>query len=136
MEWIWPRKQVWYCNRMKNDLHSEWEVIDLGEPSKIIGIEIKRSSEGILISQKHYIESILQSEEMDRANPVATPLDPNVKLTPDPDGSEGSKSNSFARLLGELQFVVNSTRPDIVHAVNRLASYIANLSMQHIGALK
>jgi len=26
--------------KMKKDIHTEWETTDLGEPSKIIGIEI------------------------------------------------------------------------------------------------
>jgi len=57
-------------------------------------------------------------------------------LVPNPDGSEGNRSNSFARLLGELQFLANSTQPDIAFAVNQLAAYTANPSLQHVTALK
>jgi len=64
------------------------------------------------------------------------PLDPNTPLVPNPEGNVRDRSNSFARLLGELQFIVNATRPDIAYAVNRLASYTANPSIQHVGALK
>jgi len=63
-------------------------------------------------------------------------LDPNAPLVPNPEGNDSDCSNSFARLLGELQYIANMTRPDIVYAVNRLASYMANPSLQHIGALK
>ena len=73
---------------------------------------------------------------MENVNPVTMPMDLNMKLKPNPDGNEGSQSNSFAKLLGELQFLVNVTRPDITYAVNRLAAYTANLSLQHVGALK
>ncbi len=121
---------------MKSDIRSEWEVTDLGEPAKIVGIEITRKERSITISQERYIETILESEGMQRANPVAMPLDPNETLVPNPDGNEGSRSNSYARLLGELQFLANATRPDIAYAVNRLASYTANPSMQHTSALK
>ncbi len=122
--------------KMKADIRTEWETTDLGEPSKIIGIEITRSSNGIFIGQKAYIESILRREGMERANPVAMPLDPGSPLLPNPDGNEGDQSNSYARVLGELQFVANATRPDIAYAVSRLASYTANPSLQHVGALK
>ena len=64
------------------------------------------------------------------------PLDLNALLVPNPEGNDGDRSNSFARLLGELQFIANATRPDIAYAVNRLASYTANPSMQHVGVLK
>jgi hypothetical protein len=64
------------------------------------------------------------------------PLDPNVKFEPNPDGNEGDRSNAYARVLGELQFLANATRPDISYAVSRLASYTANPSLTHTGALK
>ena len=64
------------------------------------------------------------------------PLDPNIKLEPNPDENEGNQSNSFARLLGELQYLANNMRPDITFGVNRLASYTANPSLQHVTALK
>jgi len=55
---------------------------------------------------------------------------------PNPEGNDGNHSNSFARLLGELQYIANATRPDISYMVNRLASYTANPSLQHTTAIK
>jgi len=109
----------------------------LGEPSKIVSIEITCMSDAVTISQKKYIETILKNERMYDANPMAMPMDPNMRLEPNPDGNEGgNRSNSYARLLGELQFLANATRPDIAYAVNRLAAYSANPTLQHAGALK
>jgi hypothetical protein len=73
---------------------------------------------------------------MKRANPVAMPLDPNIPLEDNPEGNEGDQSNAYACALGELQYLANATRPDISYAVNRLAAYMANPSLQHTGALK
>ena len=120
----------------KASLEAEWKLTDLGEPVKIIGIEITLSNHSITISQCQYLESILQKEHMDKANTVGMLLDPNVILEPNPDGSTGDRSNSYARLIGELQFIVNTTRPDIAHVISRLSSYTANPTMQHISALK
>ena len=119
-----------------SDIRSVWEITDLGEPTKIVGIEITQTGDKITISQKIYINAILEREGLSGINSVTTPLDPNVKLEPNPDGNEGNRSNSFARVLGELQFLANCTRPDIAFAVNRLASYTANPSLQHFAALK
>ena len=110
--------------------------MDLSEPQKIIGIEITRTPESIMISSTRYIESILRKEGHEHCNSVSTPLNPNVQLVPNPNGEIGNHSNSFARLLGELQYVANATRPNISYAVNRLASYTANPSLQHTTALK
>jgi len=45
-------------------------------------------------------------------------------------------SNDYAHILGELQYIANTTHPDIAYAVNRLASYTSNPSIQHYSALK
>jgi hypothetical protein len=121
---------------MKDNLKSEWQMTDLGEPSKIVGIEITIDDRSVTISQKKYIENILIKEGLEKANPVSMPLDPNMPLVSNPDKGEADRSNSYARLLGELQFLANATRPDIAFAVNRLASYTADPSLQHVTALK
>jgi hypothetical protein len=74
----------------KLDLHTKWEMTDLGEPTKIIGIEITQTDDSITLSQKIYIESILECEGLSEINSVATPLDPNIKLVPNPDGNKGN----------------------------------------------
>ena len=122
--------------RTKTSLEAEWELTDLGEPVKIVGIEIALGDCSVTISQCQYLESILQKEGMDRANPVGMLLEHNTKFEPNPDGNVGSRSNSYARLMGELQFIANATRPDIAYAVSKLSSYTANPSMQHVTMLK
>jgi hypothetical protein len=55
---------------------------------------------------------------------------------PNPNGNVGDRSNAYTSLLGKLQYIATATRPDIAYAVNRLASYTANPSLQHHTALK
>ena len=119
--------------RMKTDIKSEWEVTDLGELTKIVGIEITRQGDLITISQVRYI---VRREGMLHVNPIATPLDPHIAIEPNPQGNKGSRSNAYTKVLGELQYLANAMRPDIAYAVNHLTSYTANLSLQHMGALK
>ena len=121
---------------MKKDICTEWETTDMGEPSKIVSIEISQTPEAITILQKQSIQCILEQQGLTEANPVQMPLDLNNKILPNPDGNEGNRSNSYAQLLGELQFVANSMSPNIAFAVNCLASYTANPSMQYTMALK
>lgn len=120
---------------MKDNICFQWETTDMGDSTKIIGIEITHKDD-FTISQQKYIKSILQCEHMENANPVATPLDPNIKIQHNPDGNEGNQSNSFAKLLRELQFLANVTRPNIAYTMNQLAVYTAHPSLQHTGALK
>jgi len=74
---------------MEDNVKSEWQMTKLREPSKIIGIKITIDERLVTISQKKYIENILEKEGLKRANPVGMPLDPNTPLEPNPDGNEG-----------------------------------------------
>src|SRR6202162_4080175 len=121
---------------MKGSIESKWQATDLGEPSKIIGIEITIMLEYLRISQGKYVENLFRKENMAEANPVGMPLDPNVKIGLNLVYNEPNRSNSYAKLLGELQYIANTTRPDISYAINKLASYTANPSLEHYGSLK
>jgi hypothetical protein len=124
-------------NKMKNELKEIFEITDLGEPSKIVGIEIDRDREHhtITISQKQYTESILQKEGLENMNPVGMPMDPNIKLNPS-EGEPGDGHNNYASLIGSLMYLAVATRPDIAYAVYRLGSYMSNPNMSHWSAAK
>jgi len=79
---------------------------------------IDHTDNTITISQQSYIESILKCKNLTDCNHVSTPMYLKVKILPNPEGNEGSRSNYFTQLLGELKFLANATRPDITFAVN------------------
>jgi hypothetical protein len=118
-------------DQMKNDIRTKWETMDMGELNKIVGIGITQFPEEISISQKQSIQNILQRQGLADASPVQMPLDLNVRIKLNLDGNEGDRSNVYAQLLDELQFIANVMRPNIAYAINQLASYTANPSMQH-----
>ncbi len=120
----------------KANLEAEWELTDLGEPVKIVGIKITLGNHSITILQWQYLESVLKKEGMDKANSVSMLLDPNVAPEPNLDGNIGDYSNLYAQLIGKLQFIANATRPNITYAISKLLAYTANLTMQHVTALK
>ena len=53
-----------------SDIRSIWEVTILGEPTKIVGIEITQTDDSITISQKMYIQSILECEGYSGSNTI------------------------------------------------------------------
>ena len=123
-------------NNLKEELNSTFDITDLGEPSKIVGIEIAQSHNSLTISQPQYIDSILKKYKMMDTNSVLTPLDPNVKLSPNENGAKPDHSNDYASLIGSLQYLAVATRPDIAYTINRLAAYTANPSLEHYSAAK
>jgi hypothetical protein len=75
-------------------------------------------------------------ERDDQSKPCWHTYGPDMKLEPNPDENELNHSNSYARLLGSLQYITNSTWLDICYAINKLATYTTNPGLQHYRARK
>jgi hypothetical protein len=73
---------------LKGEPRDMFDVTDLGEPLRIVGIEIGQRADSITISQPLYVNSILRKCKMEEANPVSTLLDPNGKLQVNKNGRE------------------------------------------------
>ena len=125
-------------NNLKGELSNLFEITDLGEPNKLIGIEITRDRDNgtLTIKQTKYIEAILEKEKMENANAVSTPLDPNVKLEPQEPQDATTINSNYALLTGSLMYAAIGTRPDIAYAVNKLCSFNNNPGMIHWSAAK
>ena len=70
-------------DKLKNDLSSEFEMKDLGEAKKVLGIEIKRDwkSGKVSLTQKGYLKKILQKFNINGdTKSVSTSLAPHFKL--------------------------------------------------------
>ena len=104
---------------------------DLGVPSYVIGVHIKRHSNGdISLNQRLYIETLLRRFHMEDANTCTTPANPTVKLSKKLEAAtEQEKSDMSKRpyrsLVGALLYVL-LTRPDCAVAVNELARFLNN----------
>jgi hypothetical protein len=120
--------------QLTDDRKTIFDVTDLGEPTMIVGIEITHRKDTLTISQGQYVDSILKKYGMHNVNPVSTPMDPNVKFEPNKEEREPNRSNSYASLIGSLQYLTIATCLDIAYAVNRLAAYTANPSFDHYNA--
>ena len=70
-------------DRVKLQLAASLDMKDLGDLHYFLGIEVIRTLEGILISQRHYVLSMLFKFGMSDCKSVSTPLDRTIKLRPD-----------------------------------------------------
>src|ERR1044072_9747667 len=70
-------------NDLKVKLSKEFDMKDLGDAKKILGIEIlrDRSAKKLWLSQKNYVEDGLKRFDMSRSKPVSTPLANHFKLS-------------------------------------------------------
>ena len=130
-------------NEIQKNLNTHFKVKSLGRPTLLLGIKIKIGDNTIQLSQAHYIDFLLEKYRLKDANPVATPMDPNVKLdmeakeAEEASGKEDLKiGHGYAQLIGSLMYLALATRPDISYAVNRLAQFTSNPKPVHWTALK
>lgn len=116
------------------------EIKDLGEPKLLLGIQIVRNDKTgtITLTQKNYIDAILERFGYSKLKPVSTPLDPHValkkrdaSLAPDPQAIK-----DFQTKLGSLMYAAMGTMPQLAYTVQKLSQFASNPAPEHATALK
>ncbi|KAF3668075.1 hypothetical protein FXO37_09705 [Capsicum annuum] len=76
-------KDLTEIHNLKSQLKSEFEMKDLGAAKKILGMEIRRDREArrLFLTQKKYLEKVLERFGMKEAKPVSNPLAAHFKLS-------------------------------------------------------
>lgn len=83
---------------------------------------LQHNKNELRLSQEHYALEKLQSHDLDKAKSVKYPID---KMHEPFDGKCTKHDYAlFNKIIGELQYLANCTRPDISHAVNHLARFL------------
>ena len=98
---------------------------DMGEADVILGIRIKRSNNGITMTQSHYIEKVLKKFNHYNCSPVSTPLDPSIRLMP--NSGDSVSQLEYSKVIGCLMYAMISTRPDIAYVVGKLTDLLVIL---------
>nr|GEV49966.1 retrovirus-related Pol polyprotein from transposon TNT 1-94 [Tanacetum cinerariifolium] len=62
-------------DELKKSMTREFEMTDIGLMSYYLGIEVKQTDKGIFICQERYAKEILKRFDMDKCNPVGTPIE-------------------------------------------------------------
>ena len=113
-------------------LKKEFEITDLGFAGWLLVLQISYSDRGIHLSQKGYIQKLLDQFGMASAHPVLTPLDTNVKLLP------GATANNteYRSIVGSLMYALTGTRPDLSFTITYLSQFLQTPSSDHMTAAR
>ncbi|GJR97559.1 zinc finger, CCHC-type containing protein [Tanacetum coccineum] len=103
----------------KEFLSSRFSMKDIGEADVILGIRIKHESNGIAISQSHYIEKVLKKFNYFDCTLVSTHMDTSEKLMPN-KGLAVSQLE-YSRVISCLMYAMTCTRPAIAFVVGKLS---------------
>jgi hypothetical protein len=125
-------------NTIIHQLGQLFNMTDEGEIDAYLGVKISRpTSETIELKQPHLIQQILDNMGMkpntktkDKAVPLSTILRRNL------DGEQFGEKWDYRCVIGKLDFLEKSTRPEIVYAIHQCARFLAKPRQSHTNAIK
>ncbi|KAJ3474806.1 hypothetical protein NLI96_g12247 [Meripilus lineatus] len=90
----------------------------------------------ISLSQKHYVEDILERFHMSDCKPVGTPMEPGLRLSASQcpatdEDKQAMASVPYINAVGALMYLAIATRPDISFAVSVLSRFNSNPGPDH-----
>ena len=134
------RKEI---DKLKWQLSREFEMKDLGKAKKILGIEIIRDeNKGVLkISQRAYLEKVLERFGMREAKPVQTPIAQHFKLSSSQcpsieDEKESMEKIPYSSAVGCLMYSMVCTILDLAYAIILISKFMSDPGKEHWRAVK
>ena len=120
-------------NKFKGAISKRFNMKDLGALSYILGMEIKRDREArtLEITQKAYVEKMLQRFGMEECKPVSTPAEGNLARS-----KEAGPDREYMSMIGSLLYAAMVSRPDIAYAVQALGRHLQGTTDEHFVAAK
>ncbi|KAJ9561853.1 LOW QUALITY PROTEIN: hypothetical protein OSB04_007013 [Centaurea solstitialis] len=116
----------------KDDLDKKFSIKDLGNLKYFLGIEVTRTSEGLVLNQRKYILDILEDCGLQGCKPSPFPIEQNLKLDR-ADKEPKVDAGRYRRIVGRLLYL-QATRPDITYSVNVLSQFVADPRQPHLDA--
>lgn len=107
---------------------------DIGTLRYFLGIEVDISPQGYFLSQKKYLQDILQHYNMKHCKPLKLPMDSHLKLRED-TGDCLSDPSDYQQLIGKLIYLT-LTRPDISFPIHVLSKFMHKPTTAHLQAAK
>ncbi|KAJ5666536.1 uncharacterized protein N7477_008984 [Penicillium maclennaniae] len=134
---IFHRRHKHEAHELRDKLMQAYEMKDLGEATRFIGIRITRdrATKRLWISQDAYIEKIAHRFHITPLKPVKTPFPPSPLPAP-PSDHQASPAmiHLYQQKIGSLLYATIMTRPDAAKATQMLSEHLTNPTNQHMDA--
>ena len=116
-----------------------YEVGDTEEVSDYLGVKVQQLKDGtIALTQPHLINSIIKDLHLNHltTKSAKTPASSTAPLRKDPEGIAFDGDFDYRLVVGKLNFLEKSTRPDICLATHQCAKFSSDLKKLHGIAVK
>ncbi|XP_031099802.1 uncharacterized protein LOC116004000 [Ipomoea triloba] len=106
----------------------------VGELSYFLGLQVKKSENGIFVSQSKYARNLVKRFRMNESKVVRTPVPTTERISKDSEGKKVEQT-LYRSMIGGLLYLTAS-RPDLSFGVGICARYQANPMETHLKAVK
>ncbi|XP_024177719.1 uncharacterized mitochondrial protein AtMg00810-like [Rosa chinensis] len=114
----------------KQFLSNQFKLKDMGQLRYLLGIEVARSKQGIVLCQRKYALEVVENAGFLGAKPSRFPVEHNLTLTQG-DGALLQHASQYRRLVGRLIYLT-ITRPDLVYVVHILSQFMDKPRQPHL----
>jgi hypothetical protein len=136
-------KHMKHIDHFKVQLHERFEISNLGELTWLLGLKVEHdhTKHTIMLSQKVYVETILECFNLQDAKPTSIPMAAGAILSTDQSPSTHSEMQDmekvpYQRGIGSIMYAATSTCPDIAFPVAILSQFMHNHRCTHWEAVK
>ncbi|XP_070048982.1 secreted RxLR effector protein 161-like [Nicotiana tomentosiformis] len=106
----------------------------MGELNFFLGLQVKQTPKGTMISQQKYIKELLKIFEIESSKIIDTPISTATHLDLDEPGSPVNEI-MYRGIIGSLLYLMAS-RPDIVFSVGLCTRFKSNPKESHLKVAK
>lgn len=121
-------------NNVKSKLQKAFDLRDMGALHHCLGIRFTHVGGEMRLSQKVYIENLIDKFNMTDCKPACTPMELSLKL--EKNENKDDRNYPYQKLIGSLMYLAVATRPDIMFAVSYLSQYNTCYGSEHWQAAK
>ena len=122
--------------KLKQALHSEFEMKDLGELKYLLGMEVEVLAGEVRLCQQKYVRNVLVKFGMDGASRVKTPMEPGTILESDVDNVPLPSNVPYREVIGSLNYLMTCTRPDIATSISMVSRFLNSPTRHHWKCVK
>ena len=130
-------KQPNTLSQIVKRLKQNFKITEKGLVNYFLGLEIGHDPiRGYWLSQEQYTKDMLDEFGFANCNSVKTPLVPREHIRKPDENEMLVNSTDYRRKIGRLNYLANHTRPDIAHAVHKLAQFSTAACVRHENHIK
>lgn len=105
-----------------------------GETFTYLGMKVRITKNGIYLSQPGAIDKVVEDAELTGCSPAPTPE--TLITTVVKGGEKPADQTVFRSLVGQINWIACQTRPELLHALSKLAKKSSNPNMHDMHRVK